>query len=127
MTTTTTRTPREYSKALALLLTEKGISTQQIDSLVNIAGQALIRYIWSRNDIRKTYARIIKTAERAIANIDNGYATYSHDDLGSDRDLLVTLHAECARYEDTVKTVNAMLSNGFGVEIDPFDYMSEKD
>ena len=131
MTTTTTLTPWDFGRDLSLKLKQyTQMPEEQIDSLVNVALGAVRDYTESRKDIRKTYARIIKTAERAINNIDQGYGIYTNDDLGSDRDRLVTLHAECARYQAQVHSVMSLICTVTGLSfgfINAFEYIGEKD
>ena len=131
MTAVKTQTPWDFGRDLRQKLQDlTEMPEEQLDSIVGVALGSVRDYSESRKDIRKTYARIIRTAERAINHIDSGYGIYSNDDLGSDRDRLVTLHAECARYQSQIHHVMSLICATTGLSagfINHFDYIGEKD
>lgn len=120
-TTTNTQDAWDFAKAVRSLLTLDEMAEDKIDQIVSPMLTTVRRYAEQTQALRAVYVRIASTAERAIANIDAGFATYTNDELGSDRDRLVALHQEIATLREAIFGVRSTLQ-ALDIDIDPFDY-----
>lgn len=120
-TTTNTQDAWDFAKAVRSLLALDEMADDKIDQIVSPMLTTVRRYAEQTQVLRAVYVRIASTAERAIANIDAGFATYTNDELGSDRDRLVALHQEIATLREAIFGVRSTLQ-ALDIDIDPFDY-----
>lgn len=131
-TTTTTTTQRDnlgtwhgLRTTVTYLLTEKGKTQEEVEALTHTIVEPVRRYAETIDELRKTYLRIAKAAERVIETIDAGYATYSNDALGSDRDRLVQLHTDAENHRNQIATMRWLLA-ALEITIDPFEYTGSR-
>ena len=98
--------------------------TDELEAIAEITYDTLKRLAACRDQLRKIYDRIARTAAAAVQHMDAGHEIYFKSEaLGSDRDRLVALHAQYAALNGALHG-HRHLINTTGYEIDPFDYLA---
>ena len=97
--------------------------TDELEPIAEITYDTLNRLATCRDQLRKTYDRIARTAAHMTASIDAGNDIWNDDTLGSDRDRLVALHAQYAALNGALHG-HRHLINTTSAKIDPFDYLA---
>lgn len=121
MTTTETRNPFSYERALR----EAGLDSE----IVGLAFEALSKFVKERNELKRFYKEMAKDCLAEVEKMEQGGTHNLFGALGSRADEAVRKSAHLTATQDHLREmrylVKTMLKTNWTIELDPFNWTGE--